>query len=82
MHKSMESKETQTTKTENNLPPNAPSHMHSNKPGKSEPLTKAQADSVLTREDLPAFPFRIAVTLVILAVLLFAAYVYYSNINP
>lgn len=78
----MESKETQTTKTENDVPPNAPSHMHSNKPGESEPLTKAQADSVLTREDLPAFPFRIVVTLVTLAILLFAAYIYYGNLNP
>jgi hypothetical protein len=78
----MESKETQTTKTESNVPPNAPSHLHSKKPGESSPLTKAQADSVLTREDLPTSPFRIVVTLVILAILLLAAYVYYSNINP
>ena len=78
----MESQETQITKTENNLPPNAPSNMHSKEPGSSEPLTKAQADSVLAREDLPAFPFRIVVTLVILAILLFAAYIYYGNITP
>lgn len=78
----MESKDTQTTKTENNVPSNAPSHMHSTKSGKSEPLTKAQADSVLTRENLPALPFRILVTLVILAILAFAAYIYYGNINP
>ncbi len=78
----MESKETQTTKTEDNLPPNAPSQMHSKQPGKSEPLTKAQADNVLTREDLPALPFRILVTLVILGLISFAAYIYYSNISP
>ena len=81
-NKCMESKETQTTKTEDNLPPNAPSQMHSKKPGESQPLTKAQADSVITREDLPALPFRILVTLVILGLLSFAAYIYYSNTSP
>lgn len=78
----MESKETHSTKTENNVPPNAPSQMHSKKQGESKPLTKAQAESVITREDLPAFPFRITITLVIVAALLFAAYIYYSNISP
>ncbi len=78
----MESKETHSTKTENDVPPNAPSNMHSKQPGESQPLTKAQADSVITREDLPALPFRIVVTLVTLALLLFAAYIYYGNINP
>ena len=78
----MESKETQTTTTENNVPPNAPSNMHSTKPGESQPLTKAQADSVITRENLPALPFRIVVTLVTLALLLFAAYIYYGNTSP
>ena len=53
----MESKETPTPKTENNVPPNAPSKMHSTQPGESQPLTKAQADSVITRENLPALPF-------------------------
>lgn len=78
----MESKESPSTKTENNVPPNAPTNLHSRKPGETEPLTKAQADSVVTREDLPAKPFRIALTLAILAILLFGAYVYYSNISP
>jgi hypothetical protein len=78
----MESKESPSTKTENNASPNAPTDLHSRKPGFSEPLTKAQADSVITREDLPAFPFRIALTLAILAILLFGAYFYYSNITP
>ena len=78
----MESKETPTPKTENNVPPNAPSKMHSTQPGESQPLTKAQADSVITRENLPALPFRIVVTLVTLALLLFAAYIYYSNTSP
>ena len=78
----MESKEPHSTKTENDVPPNAPSNMHSKQPGESQPLTKAQADSVITREDLPALPFRIVVTLVTLALLLFAAYIYYGNINP
>ena len=78
----MESKESPSTKTENNVPPNAPTDLHSRKPGFSEPLTKAQADSVVTREDLPAKPFRIALTLAVLAILLFGAYVYYSNISP
>ena len=77
----MESKETQTTKTENNVPPNAPSNMHSTQPGESQPLTKAQADSVITREDLPALPFRLVVTLGTLALLLFLASTYYGNIN-
>lgn len=65
-----------------NVPPNAPTDLHSRKPGFSEPLTKAQADSVVTREDLPAKPFRIALTLAVLVILLFGAYVYYSNISP
>ena len=78
----MEPKETASTKTEDNALPNAPSGMHSNKPGESEPLTKAQAESVITREDLPAFGFRIALTLAIIAALLFAAFIYYSNISP
>lgn len=77
----MESKETQTT-TKDNVLPNAPSGMHSKKQGEFEPLTKAQAESVITREDLPAFPFRITVTLTIVAALLFAAFIYYSNISP
>lgn len=42
----------------------------------------AQAESVITREDLPAFGFRIALTLAIIAALLFAAFIYYSNISP
>ena len=78
----MESNETRSTKTEADVLPNAPSQMHSTKPGESQPLTKAQAESVITREDLPAFPFRITVSLVIVAALLFAAYIYYSNISP
>lgn len=78
----MEPKETPSTKTEDNALPNAPSGMHSKKPGESETLTKAQAESVITREDLPAFPFRIAITLVLVAALLFAAFVYYSNTSP
>ena len=77
----MESKQSQTT-TEDNVLPNAPSGMHSKKPGESEPLTKAQAESVITREDLPALPFRITVTLTIIGALLFAAFIYYSNISP
>ena len=77
----MESKETPTPKMENNVPPNAPSNMHSKQPGESQPLTKAQADSVITREDLPALPFRLVVTLGTLALLLFLASTYYGNIN-
>lgn len=30
----------------------------------SEPITQVQRDSVITREDMPAKPFRIGVTLV------------------
>lgn len=78
----MEPNQTAATKPEDNALPNAPSGMHSNKPGESEPLTKAQAESVITREDLPAFPFRIAITLVTIAALLFAAFIYYSNTSP
>lgn len=78
----MEPNQTAATKTESNALPNAPSGMHSKKPGESEPLTKAQAESVITREDLPAFPFRIAITLALVAALLFAAFIYYSNTSP
>ncbi len=42
----------------------------------------AQAESVITREDLPAFGFRIALTLAIIAALSFAGFIYYSNISP
>jgi hypothetical protein len=78
----MEFNETLSTKTEDNVLPNTPSQMHSTKPGESQPLTKAQAQSVITREDLPAKSFRITIALVIVAALLFAAYIYYSNISP
>ncbi|MBD1923764.1 hypothetical protein H6F77_22240 [Microcoleus sp. FACHB-831] len=47
----------------------------------SEPITQVQRDSVITREDLPAKPFRIGVTLVTLgALLLFFAF-YFGIIN-
>lgn len=49
---------------------------------KSEPMTQVQADSVLTREQLPNVGFRIGVSLVLLVLLLFVASLYYGIINP
>jgi len=49
---------------------------------KSEPMTQAQADSVLTREQLPNLGFRIGVSLVLLVLLLVVAVLYHGIINP
>jgi hypothetical protein len=49
---------------------------------KSEPMTQVQANSVLTREQLPNVGFRIIVSLVLLVLLLFVAALYYGIINP
>lgn len=55
---------------------------HVNPRTKSEPITKVQADSVLTRQQLPNLAFRISVSLVLLVLLLFVAALYYGTINP
>ncbi|WP_250123592.1 hypothetical protein [Chroococcidiopsis sp. CCMEE 29] len=45
-------------------------------------MTQAQADSVLTREQLPNLGFRIGVSLVLLVLLLAVAVLYHGIINP
>jgi hypothetical protein len=47
----------------------------------SEPITQVQRDSVITREDMPAKPFRIGVTLVTLGSLLLFFAFYFGIIN-
>lgn len=47
----------------------------------SEPITQVQRDSVITREDMPAKPFRIGVTLVTLGTLLLFFAFYFGIIN-
>lgn len=46
-----------------------------------EPITQVQRDSVITREDMPAKPFRIGVTLVTLGSLLLFFAFYFGIIN-
>lgn len=55
---------------------------HINPDSKSEPITQVQADSVLTREQLPNTKFRITLSIVTLAILVFIAALYFGIINP
>jgi hypothetical protein len=55
---------------------------HINPASKSEPITQVQADSVLTREQLPNAGFRITLSIVTLAILVFVAALYFGIINP
>jgi len=75
----MKSKETQTTKIET-TPPLSKDTTSDITP-KSEPMTQVQADSVLTRQQLPNLAFRIGVTLATVVIFLFFAALYYGIIN-
>lgn len=70
----MQSEENQPKKSEKTT-----SHL---KPeSKSEPMTQVQADSVITREDTPNLGFRLTITLVTTAILLFFVATYFGIIN-
>lgn len=79
----MKSQETQNT-TENNLPvvEDTPNYINPQEPGKSEPMTQVQSDSVITNQDLPDPRVRYGFTVVILAAFLFVVAIYYGIINP
>lgn len=82
--KPMKSQETENKRTENNipLPENTASDMNPQETGKSEPITQAQRDSVITNQDLPNPLVRYGFTLVILATFLFVVAIYYGIVNP
>ena len=77
----MKSDQTQTPKTNTTAPLSKKTTSHINPESKSEPMTKVQADNVITREDLPNVGFRITVTIVILALFLFFVATYYGILN-
>lgn len=70
------------TNTATDAPKSSDTTSHHNPQSKSEPMTQVQADSVLTRQQLPNLGFRISVTLVLLISFLFFAALYYGIINP
>jgi cytochrome oxidase assembly protein ShyY1 len=80
----MQSQESQTTETENNVPltENEPEYINPQKSSQSEPITQIQRDSILTNQDLPDPRLRYGLTLVILTVFLFVVAIYYGIINP
>jgi hypothetical protein len=78
----MESQETWAKKLGNTPPKSKDTTLHINPKSKSEPMTQVQADSVLTREQVPNVWFRIGVSLVLLVPLLCVAAIYYGIINP
>jgi hypothetical protein len=80
----MKSQETQNITTENNLPveEDAPDYINPQEPGKSEPMTQVQSDSVITNQDLPDPRVRYGFTLVIVGAVLFVVAIYYGIINP
>ncbi|MUL35734.1 hypothetical protein [Gloeocapsopsis dulcis] len=77
----MKSDESQAPKTENNVPVAKNTTSHYNPASKSEPLTQVQADSVITREDMPNLGFRITVTAIAIGIILFIIGTYYGIIN-
>ncbi len=81
--KFMNSQETPTT-AENNYSDieNTPDYMNPQKPGKSEPVTQVQADNVITNKDLPDRRVRYGLPVLIFAIFLFVAAIYYGIINP
>ncbi|AFZ31461.1 hypothetical protein Glo7428_2969 [Gloeocapsa sp. PCC 7428] len=77
----MKSDESQTPRTENNIPLSTNTTSHYNPASKSEPLTQVQAESVITREDIPNLGFRITVTAIAIGIILFIIGTYYGIIN-
>jgi hypothetical protein len=80
----MKSQETQNAAKENNLPlaEDTPNYIDPQEPGKSEPMTQVQSDSVITNQDLPDPRVRYGFTLVIVGAVLFVIAIYYGIINP
>lgn len=70
------------TNSATKAPKSSDTTSHRNPQSKSEPMTQVQADSVLTRQQLPNLGFRIGVTLVLVITSLFVAGLYYGIINP
>ncbi|BAY12578.1 hypothetical protein [Calothrix sp. NIES-2098] len=61
---------------------NKPDHMNTENPSKSEPMTQVQKDNVINSKDLPDRQFSFGFPLLILAIFLFVAAIYYGIINP
>lgn len=78
----MQSPEAQTTKFESKAPLSKDTTSHIQPESKTEPITQVQADSVLTREQLPNKGFRIALTLVTSAIILSVVAIYFGIIHP
>ncbi|MBW4565344.1 MAG: hypothetical protein KME32_30515 [Mojavia pulchra JT2-VF2] len=78
----MQSPETQTTNFESTAPLSKDTTSDIKHESKTEPMTQVQADSVLTREQLPNKGFRIALTLVTSVILLSVAAIYFGIIHP
>ena len=78
----MESQETRTKQLGATAPRSKDTTSHINPKSKTEPMTQVQADSVLTRQQIPNVWFRISVSSVLLALLLFVGGLYYGIINP
>ena len=80
----MKSQETQNITTENNPPvaEDTPNYINPEEPGKTEPMTQVQSDSVITNQDLPDPRVRYGFTLAIVGALLFVVAIYYGIINP
>ena len=77
----MESQENRSKKLGTTAPKSKDTTSHINPKSKTEPMTQVQADSVLTRQQLPNVWFRIGVSLLLLVLLLFFAALYYGIIN-
>jgi hypothetical protein len=78
----MQSPEAQTTKFESKDPLSKDTTSHIQPESKTEPITQVQADSVLTREQLPNKGFRIALTLVTSVIILSVVAIYFGIIHP
>ena len=78
----MQSPEPQTTKFESKAPLSNDTTSHIQPESKTEPITQVQADSVLTREQLPNKGFRIALTLVTSVIILSVVAIYFGIIHP
>lgn len=78
----MESQETWAKQLGATAPKSKDTTSHINPKSKTEPLTQVQADTVLTRQQIPNVWFRMSVSLVLLALLLFFGALYYGIINP
>ncbi|MBV9389828.1 MAG: hypothetical protein JOZ78_25675 [Chroococcidiopsidaceae cyanobacterium CP_BM_ER_R8_30] len=79
----MKSQESKTAQARTTAPISSDTTSHINPQSKSEPMTQVQADSVLTRQQLPNLGFRLGViTTVFILISLFVIALYYGIINP